>query len=234
MVHSWAQAKDGNNATIRTVLFDYRKAFDLIDHRILIHKLSKFILPTRIINSIIDFLSGRSQRIKLAEGCYSKWGSVPSRVPQGTKLGPWLLLLLINDLSLNGNFNAQLWKYVDDTTTSEVIAKGGASNAQHIADLHCELERVHKRALLIICPSLSYDEALNEAGILTIISYCEDICDKVFNAALGNKDNKLNKLLTEANKAPYLLRNHRHFALPKWKTDRFKNTFILSSCLKYN
>ena len=91
-----------------------------------------------------------------------------------------------------------------------------------------------KGALSIICPSLSYDEALNEAGIPTIISYCEDICDKVFNAALGNKDNKLNKLLTEANKAPYLLRNHRHFALPKWKTDRFKNTFILSSCLKYN
>ena len=101
--------------------------------------------------------------------------------------------------------------------------------------LQCELERVQKRALSIICPSLPYDEALNEAGIPTIISYCEDICDKVFNPALGNKDtNKLNKLLTEANKAPYLLRNHRHFALPKWKTDRFKNTFILSSCLKYN
>ena len=97
--------------------------------------------------------------------------------------------------------------------------------------LWCELERVQKRALSIICPSLSYDEALNEAGIPTIISYCEDICDKVFNAALGNKDNKL---LTEANKAPYLLRHHRHFALPKWKTDRFKNTFILLSCLEYN
>ena len=43
----------------------------------------------------------------------------------------------------------------------------------------------------------------------------------------------LEKLLTEA-KAPYSLRNHRHFAPPKWKTDCFKNTFILSSCLKYN
>ena len=68
-------------------------------------------------------------------------------------------------------------------------------------DLQCELERVQKKALSIICPSLSYDEALNEAGIPTIISYCEDICDKVFNAALGNKDNKLNKSLTPANKA---------------------------------
>ena len=75
---------------------------------------------------------------------------------------------------------------------------------------------------------------LIEADIPIIISYCEDICHKVFNAALGNKGNKLNKLSTEANKAPYLLRNHRHFALPKWKTDRFKNTFILSSFTKYN
>ena len=58
---------------------------------------------------------------------------------------------------------------------------------------------------------MSYDEALNEAGIPIIISYWENICDKVFNAAVGNKDNKLNKLLTEANKAPYLPINHRHF-----------------------
>ena len=71
--------------------------------------------------------------------------------------------------------------------------------------LQSELERVKTRALSIIFPSLSYDEALDEAGIPTIISYCEDICDKVFNTALGNRDNKLNnKLLlkTEASKAP--------------------------------
>ena len=76
---------------------------------------------------------------------------------------------------------------------------------------------------------------LDEAGIPTIISYREDICVNVFNTAHGNRDNKLNnKLLTEASEAPYSLRSHRHFAFPKWETDRFKNTFILSSCLKYN
>ena len=63
------------------------KAFNLIDHRIVVDKLCKLVLKTRIINWIIDFLSGRSQRIKRAEGCYSKWNSVPSGVPQGTKLG---------------------------------------------------------------------------------------------------------------------------------------------------
>ena len=101
MIHHWAKETDGNGASVRTVLFDYRKAFDLIDHNILVCKLAMLDLPNRIINWIIDFLSDRFQRIKLADGCYSQWGSVPSGVPQGTKLGPWLFLVLINDLNLD-------------------------------------------------------------------------------------------------------------------------------------
>ena len=55
-------------------------------------------------------------------------------MPQGTKLVPWLFLVLINDLHLNDTLNVQLWKYVDDTTTSEVAAKGCESNVQQLAD----------------------------------------------------------------------------------------------------
>ena len=93
MLHDWSKGTDGNSATIRTVLFDYRKAFDLIDHSILIRKLCKLNVPNTIINWIIDFLSDRSQRIKLGEGWVSEWGAVPSDVPQGTKLEPWLFKL---------------------------------------------------------------------------------------------------------------------------------------------
>ena len=39
MLHDWSEGTDGNGATIRTVLFHYRKAFDLIDHSILIKKM---------------------------------------------------------------------------------------------------------------------------------------------------------------------------------------------------
>ena len=66
----------------------------------LVEKLCRLNLPIRVINWIRDFLSNRSQRIKLSEGCYSEWGSAPSGVPQGTKLGPWPFLVLINDLDV--------------------------------------------------------------------------------------------------------------------------------------
>ena len=51
MLNSWSLGTDGNGATVRTLLLDYRKAFDLIDHSILVRKLrNQCKLPASIIN----------------------------------------------------------------------------------------------------------------------------------------------------------------------------------------
>ena len=127
MTHSWAKSTDGNGSTTRVVLFDFRKAFDLIDHHVVPRKLCSYDIPRSISCWIIDFLMDRKQRIKLNRDCFSEWEAVPAGVPQGTKLGPWLFLIMINDLSVADTI---LWKYVDDTTLVESVSKNETSYMQ--------------------------------------------------------------------------------------------------------
>ena len=50
MLHHWYLGTDGNGSTVRTILFDYRKAFDFIDHEILINKVCRLNIRRSIIN----------------------------------------------------------------------------------------------------------------------------------------------------------------------------------------
>ena len=88
MIHPWAKSTDGNGSTTRVVLFDFRKAFDLIDHHVLARKLSSYDIPRSISCWIIDFLMDREQRIKLSRDCFSEWEAVPAGVPRGRNWAP--------------------------------------------------------------------------------------------------------------------------------------------------
>ncbi|KAK2563986.1 hypothetical protein P5673_012190 [Acropora cervicornis] len=99
MTHNWLLNTDGNGATATVVLLDFlRKASDLIDHSVLVQKLTTYDIPSQVKSWIVDYLMDRKRRVKLDQDCHCEWGSVPFGVSQGTKLGPWLFLVIVKDL----------------------------------------------------------------------------------------------------------------------------------------
>ena len=121
MIHKWSMTTDSTGAAVRILLLDYRKAFDLIYHRILIQKIYSLRVSRGVSRWTCDFLVNREQRIKPSRDCFWEWGHVPSGVPRGKKLGPWLFILMINDLNPP---RVSSRKYVDDTTSSWSSPKG--------------------------------------------------------------------------------------------------------------
>ena len=97
-----------------SLFIDFTKAFDTVDHDILLNKLNFYGIRGHAHKFFTSYLSGRSQFL-LANGVESTVQSITCGVPQGSVLGPILFLVYINDLHRCVD-NCEIRMFADDTS----------------------------------------------------------------------------------------------------------------------
>ena len=103
-----------------TIYLDYAKAFDKVDHQLLLKKMTKYGFPGNIVNWVASFLFDRRQTV-VVKGAHSVEAPVVSGVSQGTVLGPVLFLIFVNDLDKKV-VNSKISFFADDTRISYKIS----------------------------------------------------------------------------------------------------------------
>ena len=108
----WKRALD-RGQIVATVMIDLSKAFDTIDHNLLL-KLYTYGIRGSEFSWFTDYLAKRKMRV-VVDGVSSEWARVSMGVPQGSILGPLLFLIFMNDLP-DVVEECTINLYADDTT----------------------------------------------------------------------------------------------------------------------
>ena len=99
---------------VDVVYLDFAKAFDKVNHDLLLVKLYNFGIRGKLLRWLSNFLCGRLQRVTVL-GATSEPIPVLSGVPQGSILGPLLFLIYVNDLPASVSQGTSMGMFADDT-----------------------------------------------------------------------------------------------------------------------
>ena len=138
------------NKYVTTALLDLSKAFDSINHNILILKLEESGFRTSSQMLILDYLSSHLQKTK-PNVIESDWIQLYQGAHQGTIIGPLLFNLYINNLRLKKPNDCQLVQYADDTlifTCNHLLlkAKNYSEKALTLIIDYCEMHSLTTNA----------------------------------------------------------------------------------------
>ena len=110
----------GNDTDSDAIYLDFAKAFDKVDHKLLLKKLEIYGFHPKVVHWIRSFLSNRTQYV-VVDGHKSLKSLIISGVPQGTVLGPILFIIYINDI-IDHVSHSTIRCFADDTRVCKSIA----------------------------------------------------------------------------------------------------------------
>ena len=113
MIERWRQSID-KNGKCGSLLTDLSKAFDCLDHNLMIAKLNEYGFDYNAVKLVHSYLTNRYQRVKV-NSCHSSWTEIINGVPQGSILGPLIFNIYLSDLFLFFK-DSHLASYADDNT----------------------------------------------------------------------------------------------------------------------
>lgn len=102
-----------NNRIAIVISLDLSKAFDMVNHEILLAKLEHYGIRDKAYDLLKDFLSNRIQCVKINEAT-SYIGHLKRGIPQGTQKGPKLFSIYVNDMK-ELSTNSKIFMFADDT-----------------------------------------------------------------------------------------------------------------------
>ena len=212
------RSTDKGKATT-AITIDYSKAFDYVDHNVLVQKLVRLGVRSNIIKLLISFLTDRSHNTHIF-GKKSEFLSITCGVPQGTVAGPKLFVILINGDKCSFVTNL---KFVDDKTLVHSYKGDPTKILQEALDI--ELDGTMKDRMIINeskCHAFTINFSKYNTGPQNlklndkVIESVDQI--KLLGVFLTNdlkwSVNTLN-ICKKVNQRLYLVRKLKHFGLKK-------------------
>ena len=114
LIHKITEAFENKQSSLG-IFLDLTKAFDTVDHTIMLHKLHHYGIRGTAFEWFKSYLSGRSQQVEISDRILSDINFLNYSIPQGSILGPLLFIIYANDLSSCLHYSSSV-SFADDTS----------------------------------------------------------------------------------------------------------------------
>ena len=218
---------------VNLFFFDFSKAFDSVNHSILLKKLARLNFNRKFYLLLSSFLSNRSQSVSINGSTSSKL-AVTSGVPQGSILGVIFFLIYIDDLPYEIQFMLALL-FADDLTSSACLPtkdihllKEDLRRMQNWSEANQIYSNAQKCSFIQIKGHMPFTPQINQSDILQM-DHAVDLGLTIIGDL--KRTTHINARLAKANKAFHLIRRISSHSISIYSKVNLDKSIVVPSLL---